>query len=308
MRRSSCWRSTVRPRAGAPTRAGRSGRATCATASREEVQLDAALALAGPDVGQRAAELGVPQQRRQVVDRDDHADVVDGAVRHGPDRDVGERAAAEQPDVAGRRGGDGVVERQGPRAVHGAYRTGRCASPGSSSASPGVAGVAATGVVVARRRRAHREYDPVELRDRLHRRLAEAAPAAGAAAGPPVPGARRPAGRPGLDYDVGARGTLSRSRPRGAPDRTQRERCEPPPPDRGCSPSCSRSRASSRWPPTAARAPRRRPPPASPRASPTCCPPPRRPAPTTSPAGRAPPTPRRSCSSTARSRARPTTG
>jgi hypothetical protein len=36
-----------------------------------------------------------------------------------------------------------------------------------------VAGVAATGVVVARRRRAHREYDPEELRERLHRRLAE---------------------------------------------------------------------------------------------------------------------------------------
>ena len=86
----------------------------------------------------------------------------------------------------------------------------------------GVAGVAATGAVVARRRRAQREYDPVELRDRLHRRLAEAAPEAGAAAGPAgAAGARRPAGRPALDYDVGARGTLSRSRPRGAPDRTR---------------------------------------------------------------------------------------
>jgi hypothetical protein len=40
----------------------------------------------------------------------------------------------------------------------------------------GVAGVAATGVVVARNRRAHRDYDPDELRDRLHRRLAEIAP------------------------------------------------------------------------------------------------------------------------------------
>jgi hypothetical protein len=39
----------------------------------------------------------------------------------------------------------------------------------------GLAGVAATGVVVARRRRAHREYDPDELRERLHRRLAEVA-------------------------------------------------------------------------------------------------------------------------------------
>jgi hypothetical protein len=37
----------------------------------------------------------------------------------------------------------------------------------------GLAGVAATGVVVARRRRTHREYDPDELRERLHRRLAE---------------------------------------------------------------------------------------------------------------------------------------
>jgi hypothetical protein len=37
----------------------------------------------------------------------------------------------------------------------------------------GVAGVAATGVVVARKRRADQEYDPDELRERLHRRLAE---------------------------------------------------------------------------------------------------------------------------------------
>jgi ketosteroid isomerase-like protein len=38
----------------------------------------------------------------------------------------------------------------------------------------GLAGVAASGVVVARRRRAHSELDPEEVRDRLHRRLAEA--------------------------------------------------------------------------------------------------------------------------------------
>ena len=47
----------------------------------------------------------------------------------------------------------------------------------------GLAGVAATGVVVARRRRSHREYDPDELRAKLHSRLAEArtkdAPAGG---------------------------------------------------------------------------------------------------------------------------------
>ena len=38
----------------------------------------------------------------------------------------------------------------------------------------GLAGVAATGVVVARRRRPQREYAPDELRAKLHQRLAEA--------------------------------------------------------------------------------------------------------------------------------------
>jgi hypothetical protein len=45
----------------------------------------------------------------------------------------------------------------------------------------GLAGVAATGVVVARRRRATTEVSPDELRDRLHQRLA-AVPSQ-----PPVP-------------------------------------------------------------------------------------------------------------------------
>jgi hypothetical protein len=43
----------------------------------------------------------------------------------------------------------------------------------------GVAGVAATGVMVARNRRSHPEMDPDELRDRLHRRLAEISPSDG---------------------------------------------------------------------------------------------------------------------------------
>jgi hypothetical protein len=43
----------------------------------------------------------------------------------------------------------------------------------------GAAGVAATGVVIARRRRAQRAYDPAELRARLHSRLAEVAPPTG---------------------------------------------------------------------------------------------------------------------------------
>jgi hypothetical protein len=44
----------------------------------------------------------------------------------------------------------------------------------------GLAGVAATGVIVARNRREHQEYDPAELRERLHRRLAEVPPPASA--------------------------------------------------------------------------------------------------------------------------------
>jgi hypothetical protein len=47
----------------------------------------------------------------------------------------------------------------------------------------GVAGVAATGVVVARRRRAQQAYDPEELRARLHARLAEVTPDGAAGAG-----------------------------------------------------------------------------------------------------------------------------
>ncbi len=38
----------------------------------------------------------------------------------------------------------------------------------------GLFGVAAGGVVIARRRRAMRDYDPDELRAKLHARLAEA--------------------------------------------------------------------------------------------------------------------------------------
>ena len=49
----------------------------------------------------------------------------------------------------------------------------------------GVAGVAATGVVVARKRRAHVDLQPDELRERLHERLQAAS--AGAAQSPDPP-------------------------------------------------------------------------------------------------------------------------
>jgi hypothetical protein len=49
----------------------------------------------------------------------------------------------------------------------------------------GLAGVAATGAVLARERRAQRDYQPDELRDRLHRRLAEVSRDHLAPPGPP---------------------------------------------------------------------------------------------------------------------------
>jgi hypothetical protein len=61
----------------------------------------------------------------------------------------------------------------------------------------GIAGVAATGVVIARRR-AQRDYDPQELREHLHRRLAEVPTTRGATSstGPTAPKAP---GRPARD-------------------------------------------------------------------------------------------------------------
>jgi hypothetical protein len=76
------------------------------------VQLDAALVLPGPHVGQRLAELGVPEQRREVLEHDRHADVVDRRVGHRPDRPVGDRGAAEDPHVAGAGEVDGLVQGQ----------------------------------------------------------------------------------------------------------------------------------------------------------------------------------------------------
>jgi hypothetical protein len=53
----------------------------------------------------------------------------------------------------------------------------------------GIAGVAATGVVVARSRRTHSELAPDELRERLHSRLAEVGRDPGAPPPPAPPGA-----------------------------------------------------------------------------------------------------------------------
>ncbi|MEJ7690020.1 MAG: hypothetical protein WKF76_06085 [Nocardioidaceae bacterium] len=73
------------------------------------VQLHAAVMGAGPDVEQPAAELGVPHQRRQVVEHDRHPDVVDRGVGDGTNGLLGSRPAAEQPQVAGAGQVDGGV-------------------------------------------------------------------------------------------------------------------------------------------------------------------------------------------------------
>jgi hypothetical protein len=53
----------------------------------------------------------------------------------------------------------------------------------------GLAGVTATGVVLARKRRAQQHYQPEELRERLHRRLAEVSPSESVVPAPPTAGA-----------------------------------------------------------------------------------------------------------------------
>jgi len=60
----------------------------------------------------------------------------------------------------------------------------------------GIAGVAATGVVVARNRRAHDDLPPDELRERLHERLAAIAADPAEVAAPRDPAADPPDGQP----------------------------------------------------------------------------------------------------------------
>ena len=76
------------------------------------VQLYAAVVAAGPHVAQPLAELGVPHQRRQVVEDHGHAHVVDRRVGDHPDSVVGGGASAEQPQVAGAGQVDRLVEGQ----------------------------------------------------------------------------------------------------------------------------------------------------------------------------------------------------
>jgi len=71
------------------------------------VELHAAVVAAGPQVEQLVAELRVPDQRRQILDRDRHAHVVDRAVGQRLDGAVRAGPATEQPQIAG----TGLLER-----------------------------------------------------------------------------------------------------------------------------------------------------------------------------------------------------
>jgi hypothetical protein len=86
----------------------------------------------------------------------------------------------------------------------------------------GFAGVAASGVVIARAERQRRAYTPQEITERLHARLAEASGDEASGTGPPAadagPGAETravpsPGPEPGLD---GGTGRLIRGRFRSA--------------------------------------------------------------------------------------------
>jgi hypothetical protein len=137
------------------------------------VQLDAAVVAAGPEVEQPAAQLGVPHQRRHVVEHDGHPDVVHRAVGHRADSLVGDGAATEQPHVTGAGQVDGLV--QGQRGARHRSSGGRVRMKlWKALGLAGLAGVATTGAIIARNQRARTQLTPEEIRDRLHRRLAEA--------------------------------------------------------------------------------------------------------------------------------------
>ena len=124
------------------------------------MELHPPLVLAGPQVRQRLAELRVPHQRWQVVQHHGHPDVVDRRVGERTDDPVGPGRTPEQPHVTGAREGDGVVEGQHRRIV--AHM-----KVWKWLGLAGLAGVAATGVVVTRQERQRRAYTPDEVRARL---------------------------------------------------------------------------------------------------------------------------------------------
>ena len=139
------------------------------------VQLHAAVVRPGPHVEQALAELGVPHQRRHVVEHHRHPDVVDRRVGDHPDSVVGSRAAAEQPQVAGAGQVDRVVQAELLLSAsrESSVKVSRM-KLWKAARLAGLAGVAATGVIIARDQRARAQLTPDEVRERLHQRLADA--------------------------------------------------------------------------------------------------------------------------------------
>jgi len=82
------------------------------------MQLDPAMTGSGPYVGQGAAKLGMPHQRRQVLDGHRQAHVVDRAIGCDLDRAVGRRVPAKQPHVTSAGQIHGLIQGD-PRVGHG---------------------------------------------------------------------------------------------------------------------------------------------------------------------------------------------
>ena len=116
----------------------------------------------------------MPHQRRQVVDRDGHADMVDRGIGQRLDRAIRPGAAAEQPDIPGASLVEGA--REGDRVRIHVRSLGTLAGMHSIwkwVGLAGVAGVVAGGALVARDQRRRNAYTPDDIRARLHQRLAE---------------------------------------------------------------------------------------------------------------------------------------
>ena len=95
----------------------------------QPVELRAAMGDTRPDVGNRVTEFGMPQQRREIIECDDHPDVIDRAVGEGTDRTIGRRLPSKEPDVAGAGDAGRLVE--GHRGVLGVNHRGRTVAIGT---------------------------------------------------------------------------------------------------------------------------------------------------------------------------------
>ena len=126
-----------------------------------------------PHVFQRLPELRVPQQRRQIVERHDHRNVVDGSVRRHPHGAIGDAAPRNSQTSAVT--ADAIASSAGIVPVR--RLTGSYCRQVRLWKILGIAtlfGVVALGVAAERKRRVYQSIDTNDLRDRLHQRLAEA--------------------------------------------------------------------------------------------------------------------------------------